>query len=386
MLVSRFARAELRVLAILALLVAAFATREPVLLAGYVLAALIVIVANARIMSALGGREAVAGSLLVIAALLTLPVTLIRNPNVLIHGIIVTVSFGAAYVLTRDFRAYARASWIILVASQAYVIVYLMNAGLGDFPLERLLPESSSNVVTSFLIVLQANACACTYLLSRRTSVMTAIVTLGICIVGYGRGSLLVAAMLVTVCTLGAAGGSSWAKTINRVLVVFSIGLLAYFHYQSEIHDFVAANTKIGAGLYDEPRHEIIQDYIEKIDDAASLFFGADYRGTSIESTYFGNPHNSYIRAHNIFGLPYLICMLLLPFLFDRRQWSGGSRIFVYAMIALMLIRGITEPLLFPTLFDFFYFALCFALAQPSTRTSCTFALPLLKHESNRSP
>jgi hypothetical protein len=347
----------------LALLVAAFATRAPALLAAYVLAAIALILMGMRTLSALGGRELVAASLLATAVIVALPVVVLRNFNVAFHAITVAVSFGAAYVLTRNLKVYVMASRVTLIAAQAYVVAYLSRSGLEDFPLENMLPDSSSNGVTSYLVVLQANACAGLYLLRRRAAIPTSLLTLGICIVGYGRGSVLAAAGILAVCALFAASGRSLRGAVLGVVLVVASGLAVYVSHEEEIDTFVQVNTKIGSGLYDEPREEIIRDYLGKIDGAWPLLFGADYRGTSVETSYFGNPHNSFIRAHNIFGLPYLLCVLALPLLLDRGRWPARERVFVYAMLTLVLARSFTEPLLFPTFFDLYYFALCFALA-----------------------
>ncbi len=368
----RFTYSDLRACLILALLVVAFATREPILLTAYAVASLVLILANIPAFSTIASREVIAVTALAVAILLAFPVTLIRNANVAFHILAVSISLGVAYVLTRNVEAYVRASWIILVTSQAYVVVYLAQTGLDNFPLENILPESSSNGVTSYLIVLQANACAGVYLLRRQASVVTSLITLGICIVGYGRGSLLAAAALVAINALFAFGNRSQATAMVGALVTVALTACAYLIYSEEIDAFVQVNTKIGSGLEDKPRSEIMTDYMRKLDNAGPMLFGADYKGTSIDNSYFGNPHNSYIRAHNIFGLPYLLCILLWPLILDRRGWPLGSRIFVYTMIVVVLIRAFTEPLLFPTLFDFFYFALCFALARTPTELSTT--------------
>jgi hypothetical protein len=364
----RLTSAEFCATGLLLLLVVAFATRQPVFMAIYGLSAFALVLANIKLLSSFAGREVIAILGLLFALVLTFPVVLIRNPNVLFHLIIVLLSVCVAYILIRDFRSYARASWFTLIIAQSYVLVYLARSGLEDFPLENLLPDSSSNVVTSYLIVLQANACAVMYLLRRQTCLVSAALTLGICIVGYGRSSIIVAAMLLLICTLLSAGGRTRIGSAVGAILIAVCGLLVYLSYQDTINTFIEVNTKIGSGLSDEPRKEIIADYLQKLDGAVPLLFGADYRGTSIEALYFGNPHNSYIRAHNIFGLPYLLCMLAWPLLLDRRHLTGLSRFFVYLMLLLILVRSSTEPLLFPTLFDLYYFALCFALGLDLSR------------------
>ena len=126
--------------------------------------------------------------------------------------------------------------------------------------------------------------------------------------------------------------------------------------------NFVETNTKIGSGLYDNNRAHINSEYLGLLErDGLAIIAGGDYRGTSIETEYNGNPHNSYIRAHNIFGLPYLFVMLLFPLLLSRGQ-RFGDRVYGLILIAVMLFRAATEPILFPSLFDLFFFGSCFML------------------------
>ena len=87
-------------------------------------------------------------------------------------------------------------------------------------------------------------------------------------------------------------------------------------------------------------------------------------RGTMI-AEFNNNPHMSYIRAHHIFGLYYIMLIALVPFvLFSRvvRNHDGVGLIVFIAILALLL-RCASEPLLFPTLFDTFFFWRCMYVA-----------------------
>ena len=356
-------RSRLVASAFLMLLIVAFATRDPVSLAIYATVATFVVLANIRVLGRMSGKERAMTVTLVAALTVMLPISALRNESAFAHYFVVLISLGAAYVLTRHLSVYVDASRLSLLGAQTAVTVYLGFSGLENFPLEEMLPDSSSNGVTSYLVLLQANYCIVNFLLHRRTSIATSLITLAVCIVGYGRGSLLAAGGIAALNLLFAVPLKSRLHTVVGTLLLLCIGFGVYVAFGEEVVSFIEINTKIGAGLEDEPREQIISDYIGKI-DGLSFLIGADYRGTAIELDYFGNPHISYIRAHHIFGLPYLLVMLSLPIVLLWKGHAVSVKIFCGLMLALILFRSFTEPILFPTLFDLYYFAICFALSR----------------------
>jgi hypothetical protein len=122
-----------------------------------------------------------------------------------------------------------------------------------------------------------------------------------------------------------------------------------------EILDTITAHTKLSVGLVDIHREQILDDYVGKI-DGLTLVFGMDYAGTIIESIYNNNPHNSYIRVHSFFGLPALMAALLSPLLVLFARKTIAARLVFFYFISMATLRATSEPILFPTLLDFFYF------------------------------
>lgn len=355
------------VFVVIALLVAGFALRSEELSAIAMAAGWLLVLLHVRSVSRAGDGER--RVLLVVAAVLTvsLPFAVMRSATAVAHYAIEMSVLAVALAAVRDLDAYARAIRWLLVASQAGVIAFLAITGLQEFPLDRLLPDSSSNGVTSYLIVLQASHCIAHYATRRRAVLATPLVTFAICVVGYGRGSILAALALVFVSVLAAV---PLRRPIGLlVLLAAAVGASAVLWQQHgpALARFVESETKLGAGLQDEHRSRQIQEYLERI-DAMNLMFGADYRGTSIESDYNGNPHNSYIRAHHIFGLPYVVVMLLLPALSITWRHRVAPLAYSGSVLAILLMRAFTEPILFPTLLDVFYFGSCFALARSMRR------------------
>lgn len=366
MRIESLSNSRLQATLFVGLLVVGFATRHPVLMALYVAAAVCVMLANLHAFSRASVRERNAAVVFVATLTVILPLSVIRSETGVIHYIGSLISLGAAFVLSRNLQVYWAASRAVLIAAQLAVVVYLARVGLADFPLETMLPDSSSNGVTSYLVLLQANYCLVNFLLTRRAGLSSAVLTLLICTVGYARGSILSAAGIVTIGLVSLLPARTYAAVLLRMLLFVGLCWVVY-RLAAPAVEFVDANTKLGSGLFDVHRYTILKEYLGRI-DALTLWTGASYDGTSIVSQYNGNPHNSYIRAHYIFGLPYLLLILGLPlYLFNRRH-SLGVLLYSVAMGGVIFFRSLTEPLLFPTLFDFFFYASCFVVAARPQR------------------
>ncbi|MGK5033750.1 hypothetical protein [Janthinobacterium sp. LB3P118] len=348
--------------AFLVLLVAAFALRMEWLVGLYIGVALCVVLRNAHMLRMANNVERGVMLLLLCTLTLMLPLSTMRSWTAPMHYGVSLLSMGAAFVLSRDIDALLAACKYSLLTALAALFAALLVTGLSDFPLENLIPDSSSNGITSYLIVLQATYSALKFLRHRQASLITASLTLFICIIGYGRGSILASAAIVAINLLSYG---SWQPNL-RGLRSIALGLGAVFlvsiYFADNIVDFIEANTKIGSGLIDEPRQRILTDYMNKIDWASALT-GADYEGTSIESDFNGNPHNSFVRAHHIFGALYLLSLAAFPLALLRRRLPLPVKAFAGSMLLIMLFRSATEPVLFPTIFDFYFFAFFFALS-----------------------
>lgn len=349
-------------------LVLGFATRIQLLAVGYVLLATACVVVRSRWFCTARPKETNVLVALATLLALTLPFSVFRSLTSVAHALISLLSIGTAFILTRNLSVYRNASRLSLLMCQFAVAAYLVHSGLSDFPLENMLPDSSSNGVTSYLIILQANYWCINFLLYRRGSVLTVITTLCLCVIGYGRGSILAAGGILVLSILSSLSGREGYKIALGIVVLTLSCVWIGVKYGDLIGAFVGAHTKIGSGLYDEHRSSILSEYLGRM-NMVTIWSGASYADSSIASEYNGNPHNSFIRAHYIFGLPYLLFMLLLPIYMIDRNHFITVKAFAFCMWLVVLFRAFTEPILFPTMFDFYYFAICFAYGAAGHRT-----------------
>ncbi len=296
--------------------------------------------------------------LVLLALTISWPVAQIRNSPAMAHYIVVFLSLVSAFILTRDLHVYLFASRWLLIGTLTSIFIYLSNTGLENFPLEEMIPGgSSSNGVTSYLIIAQINYCIVRYVVTRKTSLLTPMLTLFVCYVGFGRASLLAALAIIFI------NAVICPSKKYRFLVIILFGMILinlYSNYEADI-TYLINTTKLGAGLYDQHREQQLISYLSNI-DAITFLTGASYYGTVIADTYFGNPHNSYIRAHHIFGILYLLTMIFFPLIVLSFRVLALRLFYPMTLILILLFRAITETILFPTMLDIFFFASCFAM------------------------
>lgn len=351
--------------AMLMLVVVAVASRSYPVSAGVFVLGIILMLRNlgAIVAAPQGERWLMVGTFALLTV--TFPFALLRSETAFVHYFVVLLSLVTAFLLTREPDSYWYASRATLYISLGIVGAYLMSSGVQGMPLDRMFPDSSSNGVTSYLVILQANFCIANYLYRGKLASLSPLLTLGVCVVGFGRGSILATVLIISLSLVAFALRKSAFRFLVAVGLFAMIAVGITIVYGDDIADFVDKNTKIGVGLYDVHRAAMISDYTARLEEEPlTILTGADYRGTVIESYYNLNPHNSYIRAHHIFGLPYLLLMLFFPLLAIWGRPLRG-RWFSLALLAVMLFRAATEPILFPTMLDIFFFSTCFLIRMP---------------------
>ena len=291
---------------------------------------------------------------------LSLPYALLNSYTALFQYIIFLLSLSAAYIMRKSAVSLYQGVRLALYLWQFVIAIYLFYNGLDGHPLNKMLPDSSSNVVTSCLIVLQAAYSIMNFNIHRRVDIVPALITVMICIVGFGRGSIVISLLILIINIFYLIFSSKRKFIFSAVLVVFGLAMTGD-RLGLGAMEYLNSNTKIGAGMEDSSRIEMRRDYFSGI-DIVTFFSGANYDGTSIESTYNGNPHNSYIRGHHIFGIFYIfgIFLSLMFVLFLRIDIR--AKFYIFSLSFFVLLRAASDSILFPTTLDVFFYAPLFAL------------------------
>jgi hypothetical protein len=291
---------------------------------------------------------------IIAAATLILPITLSRDLNVLYHYLVLVLASLFSVALVRSKAVYYSASRFVLHIYQTVVIAAVIPRISDPLPLEELIPGKSQNGITSYLIVLQANYCVISYLYARGFPFITMLITMWICIHGYGRGSILASFLMIIASVIYSIKSNKSTRNMLLIGLITVIAMVLNFDSISELSIYLENETKLGAGLRDQSREVMNQEYISLlVSDPIRIFVGSDYYGTTIESLAAGNPHNSFIRAHHLFGLPYLLLVVSLPII---ACWYKIKALISYSSILLLIMfsRALTEPIFFPTFLDVF--------------------------------
>lgn len=362
-------------IAYMLLLITAFASRSIALTAVYLAVCLVYVLRNLRSLRAASVRDLRLLVLMLAGPSSLLVVSIMRlGLPALFHMLVAASAAIAAYAATRDSRAYWQASKWGLFVVQGVVLGYLATTGLADFPLENLIPDSSSNGITSYILVLQINYCAASYALFGRFSLRSQLVTLFICVVGFGRGSILTSvALLVASVTVAAIARPGRARLVMLLLVGTVAGGIV--RYREDLGPLIEANTKLGSGLEDLHRSSILSAYLDRM-NVVTAITGGSYENTVIAIDYNDNPHNSFIRAHHVFGAAYLVMIALLPFCSASGSPGRVRQGYFVLLMGILYFRAFTEPILFPTPFDFFFFSMCFLTGNPGVAAATPSSAP----------
>lgn len=228
-------------------------------------------------------------------------------------------------------------------------------------PLGELIPGSSTNGFPSYLIVVQVALSISVFFEKNKLPVFSALVTLIVAVFGVGRASIIVAFLIILfsifvnyfVTRKGAEKNILFRLFFGFILLCLAVSAVGYAGYLGLMDEWIEG-SKFSAGVLDPHRGHMVADYLNKL-DACGLLFGTDYSGTSISEFYGGNPHNSYIRLHSYYGIFGLLIVALSPFAILSTSKRFVCKCVVFILVIFVLVRALTEPILFPTLLDFFY-------------------------------
>ena len=252
--------------------------------------------------------------------------------------------------------------FLLYIFTTCILFYYLYKFWGQPEPFGNIIKGSSTNGFPSYLIILQSSISVLSYLMKRKVGLITPFITTLIAFFGSGRGSLVVSMLIVifsfyiNIFLYKGAG-----KRANRIIpIVFSVimlFLLSYLTYQ--YGSILVEYTKLSVGLGDENRIEIFNEYINNL-DSYTLMFGGNYKGTVIDELYDGNPHISFVRTHYLFGLIPMLIYFFSPLyvLFIKNALS--VKIVLLGFLTICWLRSLSEPILFPTILDYFYFLIFF--------------------------
>ena len=264
--------------------------------------------------------------------------------------------------VVRLFPIFQALFWFFVLFS---LLVYYYYRDLAE-PFSGLVKGSSTNGIPSYLIVIQVVYSLSFYCVKRHLPIVSVLFTLLVAILGIGRGSIYIALVILLISLF-----LNFFIDVKRrrygwivlYLLVLLSGVLLLIANIELLVDYLNAKTKALQGLSDPYREQILLEYLSSI-KWWQVYLGGRYDGSVVETLYNGNPHIAFIRSHAYLGVFYTILVLLSPlyFVFFSRVAFSSGVFFLFSSI--LLVRALSEPILFPTALDFFYFLLFFLYYQ----------------------
>lgn len=294
------------------------------------------------------------------ALMLMLPFAIYKSVFSIYHAVVGVASVLSAYVISRNVCDVAAALRNALICTQIIILIFVNTTSETLRPLEYIIEGASSNIVTGFLLILQSTYLVVRFRAGGTLPIMTAAITLYICVIAYGRASIIAAGAILAISIFFFVLVERIA--LKKVLLSFSLMLALFFLivvYWGDATNYLLLYTKLGHGLMDENRSDIWELYVSRL-DFFSLLLGADFTNTVIDLYYNGNPHSSFIRMHHLFGFPYLVAVLISVGLAVLFSHPGRARVVNFLVLAILLFRAGTDTLLFPTAMDLFFFLCIF--------------------------
>lgn len=298
--------------------------------------------------------------IMLITMTLTWPFALYKTTGAIFHYGVGVLSIFAAYVISKHPNEACRSVGLTLFTIQGLTVAYLATTGHSVLPLDHIIENSSSNGITTVLIVLQAVYVGLLFHTHRTIPIISPIITLYICFEGFSRGSIISAAMInIIVFSILFFSTKSVYRYTALIPLLIAISLFIYIEYFEISLAFIVEESKFRQGIVDTARKEMYEDYFGKM-NYLTLFTGTDYSNTSIMHHYGNNPHSSLIRAHHLFGILYVIAIFTSTTIAIMKAHSNHVLMVSSSLIIIIIFRALSEPVLFPTPMDFFFFLLLF--------------------------
>lgn len=292
--------------------------------------------------------------------------------------------FLSYYLASRKDHAAVIISTGVLFSFYAALLILMPFKGVHPDAFNHYFPNTSRNGIGAVLIFSQIFYSAARYIRDGRPPLVTPVATLLLCVLLYGRSGTLFSYTLVVVSCLAAVRSQKLLAVAALVVstVVMAIVLSpAVTNSMLATPDVVAHQSSVRPGddlalaaPEDQPnpgvsewrrglesiRPTMIKEYLVSLQPVDWLLGGRLAASPAI-SEYNMNPHNSFIRGHAYFGMPYLLLIgaILLHALYEgvrRRQWFLPALMLTFAARSFFDTSGLFD--LFDIGFFFAYFSL----------------------------
>ena len=296
----------------------------------------------------------------------------------------------------------------LLFGFVAIVVAYMPFKGINPDDFNHYFPNSSRNGISAFLLFFQIFYSAAYYLKHRRAPLVTPMMTLLLCIPLYGRSGTLIAAAIVVVSCIAVARTQRW----QAIAAAFgTAAIMAIVLFPDIVHlpelpealpeavvtapvDPTAPPAPVAPQVVPPAPAQTVQqappqvittpapdpgisewrrglrtvrttmaaEYISIL-TPMDLLLGASLSSAPSIAAHGLNPHNSFIRGHAYFGVPYLLMMIGMFVSAAMAAWRTGHW-FLFALMVVFAARAYLDAFALFDLFDFGFFFSYFSLTN----------------------
>lgn len=308
---------------------------------------------------------------LVIASFIALPFSIFHGLQNVGHFYVLVLSLLLSYILSRDAKILFWSSRITIVFIQMYILGYVMTY-VGDSPMENIIPGASYNGISSYIIILQCSYSIISWVYNKSFAWVTSAVTMYLCFISIGRGAVVSGLMLVFFTfVFWFLSLSNKKKTFITFLLLLGGGSVIWMGIKNGLILSLFKKTKLVAGFVSGERLWMWQDYWREL-STVEFFFGRNFKGLVIGEFFNGNPHSSFVRGHSKFGFLYTLLVIIGPFICMFLKRKRISMSYGVSLVLIMFFRALTEPILFPTILDIYFYSALFFLCSSESLNSQT--------------
>ena len=221
------------------------------------------------------------------------------------YGLVSGFLIVSAYFMAKHVTLNGSENLFAMLTFCVIFLSYFIYAGFsGDYFATGFFVGSSYNFISTIFIYSGVLVAAVYSNDNSRVFLVLAIVTL-VCFILYARSSMVISILLL----MWWVAFRVRFSYIAIFLVMLSIGLLFLWPTVLNIY----SQTKFSNSGLNSARWEMWQSYFSVL-DWKSFLFGLDLSSVDIIKDYGGNPHNSFIRFHSMFGIigiGFLVCFLV---------------------------------------------------------------------------
>ncbi len=273
---------------------------------------------------------------------------------------VVLVGVVTGFVCARLPReAMHRVARALLLIYQGVLLVQIARSGISLAALTLPGASGSVNLVSGILLFLQLAHCAATVQRTGRAPLLLPFVSMVLSFPMKGRSGIALLSVLFLYCVFQRWSLNRGGRRLGLAIGTFGVAAVLTYQLQSVLLA-VFQTTRLIHGFGDESRSTIREEYLASL-SLWEVVAGGRYTASPAILNLLGNPHNSFIRAHYFFGLPFLVCLALLVVTAGAIALrDGGGRWFVFGLLLLFAARAFVDAMAFPGLLDFIFFYLFF--------------------------